>query len=425
MKRLKTIIKNEYIYSIVTKIISLGIALIQSVLVARYLGPKLQGTSAYITSIVSIGAIIITFGMHQAYPYFRKKYGKNYIYNDFISLIYLLYGTYFFLSIILSTIFITDSIIKIIIILIPIYGYDRIVSYIVLIEEPNKRNTWWTIIGIIDILFVICLMCFIKKSLLSATMILLFAELIKSIIYTILLKAKPLFNKKLFRLSIELLKMGFFPMLALLMTTLNYKIDIIMLKSFKFITVEQIGIYSIGMNFADKIVLIPDTLKGVLVSRLSKGADEKEVAKVSRLCFWTSICVCSLFLIFGKKIIGILYGPKYNGAYKILNICALGSIFVGYFKLIAQYNIVEKKQIRNVILLSFSIIINIFLNYILIPKFQLNGAAFASGVGYFISGIIFVVWFAKSNCMKISSMFFIKKEDINTIKKFIKKGEKK
>ena len=65
------------------------------------------------------------------------------------------------------------------------------------------------------------------------------------------------------------MKIGFFPMLALLMTTLNYRIDVLILKSYPQITSSQLGVYSIGISLADKIVLIPDTLKGILASKLS------------------------------------------------------------------------------------------------------------------------------------------------------------
>ena len=78
----KGLIKNEYLFSIFAKLITMFISLLQSILVARYLGTFYQGEMAYITSISSIGAIVITFGFHQAYPYFRKEYGKDKIYHS-------------------------------------------------------------------------------------------------------------------------------------------------------------------------------------------------------------------------------------------------------------------------------------------------------------------------------------------------------
>ena len=302
-------------------------------------------------------------------------------------------------------------------ILIPIYGYDRVISYIALIEAPNKRNAWWMIICFIDVIYVGIMVLFVPKSVGSAISILAFAEVLKCVVYTAMLRTRPSFNINQIPLFCQLLKMGFFPVVALLMTTLNYKIDILMLKSFDFITQSQIGIYSIGMAFADRVVIIPYTLKGVLASKLSKGADEEEVAKVCRLCFWCSVIICIGLIILGEPLLNILYGEEYFGSYDVLLICSVGSIFIGFFKLIAQYNIVNKMQIRNVLMLSISIIVNVILNKFLIPKYQLRGAAFASGVGYFLSGLIFIVWFSAANRIPLHSMFLINKNDIKSILK--------
>ena len=104
-RKIKNIINNEYIYSVATKFVSVLLTLLQSILVARYLGAALQGTSSYIISITSIGAIVVTFGMHQAYPYFRKNLGKEAIFKDFISITYLVFFVLFIFSIIISLFF--------------------------------------------------------------------------------------------------------------------------------------------------------------------------------------------------------------------------------------------------------------------------------------------------------------------------------
>ena len=73
-------------------------------------------------------------------------------------------------------------------------------------------------------------------------------------------------------------------------------------------------------------------------------------------------------------------------------------------------------------LLSLSIMINVALNLLLIPRYKLAGAAFASGVGYFMSGIIFVFWFLKSNHLRLCSMFVIQREDMLVLKSLIRRG---
>lgn len=421
--RLSKVIQNEYVFSVVSRGITIVMSLLQSILIARYLGPALQGDMAFVTSVSSIGAIILTFGFHQAYPYLRKEYGKDSIFKSYISTIFLHFIVGGVICIVLAILLCHNLSYLGAFLLIPFQGFANVVGYVCLVENPNERNKWWVITAAFDILFILLMRLLTTANWCVAFLIFLFPEFIRTIVFTLLLRVRAYKNSKEYKfMYASLLKFGFFPMLALLMTTLNYKIDVLMLQQFENITAADIGVYSIGMAIADRIVLIPDTLKGVLVSRLSKDGDESEVAKVCRISFWANIAVCIIVLLCGQWVVSLLYGTEYRKSYTVILICSFGTIFIGYFKLIAQYNIVNKKQIRNVILLSLSILINIILNYILIPRYGLNGAAFASGVGYFLSGIIFVIWFSRSTGLSFNLMFMPQVEDIRWIQGFFKRG---
>ena len=353
--------------------------------------------------------------MHQAYPYFRKKFGKDTIYQDYISLISLLFTILLSVGIALAVILPLELSLKSVFILIPLLGYSRIVSYVSLVEQPNVRNTWWTIISILDVIYVAFLWVFIQRSVLWGISILLFADVVKCIVYSYILKVKIVLHRGLSKLFIELVKYGFFPVLALLMTTLNYRIDVLMLHQYAGITDAMIGVYSLGLSLADKIVMIPDTLKGVLVSKLVKGAGDEEVAKVSRIGFWASVVLFALIAVFGKCVIDLLYGAEYAGAYSIILITSFGLLAVVYFKFIAQYNIVNKKQVLNVLLLSIAIVVDVVLNMIFIPIWGIRGAALATSIGNFVCGIVFVVYFCRKTGVPIAKMIIPQKSDLELI----------
>lgn len=420
---IKRLIKNEYVYSIITRFITIAVGMIESVLVARYLGAELRGINAYVSSIASVGSIVITFGMHQAYPYFRKKLGKEAIYQDYISLMAILYSLYFLIGIVLAIALPVSIGIKSVFVLIPLIGYSRIVDYISLVEHPNTRNTWWTTISILNVVYIIALCLFTTRNVLWGISILLFADLIKCIVYSRILKVKIVIHKDLIGLLTELVKYGFFPMLALLMTTLNYRIDVLMLHQYSYITDAMIGVYSLGISLSDKIVLIPDTLKGVLVSKLAKGAPDEEVAKVSRIGLWSSIALFLSIALVGKFFIKLLYGSEYDGAYSIIMITAFGLLSVIYFKFIAQYNIINRKQKLNVLLLSIAIIVDIVLNLAFIPIWGIQGAALATSIGNAVCGIVFIIYFCRKTGVPVFKMIIPQKDDIEIVKGIIRRGK--
>ena len=421
-KVIKTL-KNEYIFALFNKFFNIFIGLLQSILVARYLGAELKGINTYISSITSIGSIIITFGMHQAYPYFRKKFGKDYIYKDYVSLTMILYLIYFLIALSLAYFLNTTIQVKAAIILIPLLGYSRVTAYIALIEYPNVRNKWWTIVHIIDVLYVYLLWKYTTRNLYFGISILLFADLLKCIVYTLILKVKPHLNKNMTALLKELVKYGFFPMIALLMTTLNYRIDVLMLHEYNYITDSMIGIYSLGISLSEKIVLIPDTLKGILASKLAKGANHNEVAKISRISLWASLAFCLSIFVFGKSFINTLYGAEYSDAYIVIMITAAGVLAVSFFKYIAQYNIINKKQYLNVALLSIAIIVDIVFNLLFIPIWGINGAALATCLGNIVCGIVFIIYFCRKTGVWYGEMFFLQKKDIDIIKAMLNRNK--
>ena len=416
------IVRNEYLYSILTKFITVAISLAESVILARYLGASLKGTSAYISRITSIGSTVITFGMHQAYPYLRKKYGKDEIYEDYMSAIVVLYLIYMVVALIVGLLFISDIEIKAAILMIPLMGYTNVVNYVCLVETPNKKNTVETISTFVYVLFLAILWLFTKSTFAWAVVILAFSSVLRAIVFTAIVRPRVHIHKDFFRVVIDLFSIGFFPMLALLMTTLNYQIDVLMLKQYTFITAAQIGVYSIGISVSNKMVLIPDTLKGVMVSKLAKGADEKEVARVLRLCLCAGCMLCIVFLILGNWVIGILYGNEYAGAYEIMAISAIGAVMIGYFKLIAQYNIVNGNQKYTVGLLSISIVLNVILNLLFIPRWNANGAALATCLSHIACGFIFSIWFSRKGKVGFPVLFIPQKNDFEVFRTFFRKN---
>ena len=68
MVKVKTILKNDYIFSVTVKILMGLVGIFHSAFLARFLGAELKGMAATITSTVSVAQIFITFGINQAYP---------------------------------------------------------------------------------------------------------------------------------------------------------------------------------------------------------------------------------------------------------------------------------------------------------------------------------------------------------------------
>lgn len=423
VNKLKKILYNEYIYSIVTKIFLVGLGLVHSAIFARYLGASLNGSLNYITSITSIAAIVVTGGIHQAYPYFRKKYGKEDYVNKYMTMTTDIFLVLAIISVALF--FLVPNVEQSLMgILTVVAGYSTISGHVLLVESPNTRNRIFMLSHICETIFVIILYVFTKANIVFAIIAYIFADVFKIIAFIPKISFKIDHSYKISDLK-ELYAYGFFPMVALLLNTLNYKIDVIMLKNYSFISLAQVGVYSIGYTIANKTLLIPDSLKVILISKLAKGKDHEEVSRVMRLSFAVCILVAICIVLFGKPFIDLVYGKEYAGAYSVICISVCGTVFMTFFKMISQYNIMHKRQALNAALLTVSIIVNVGLNLLLVPIFDINGAAVATAIGYFVCSLVFIIYFCKVTNTRIHEAMLIQKSDIEPYLKKVKARIKK
>ena len=420
LTKIKTIVKNPYTFSLISKFFGVFVGFLFTVFQARFLGAEIKGQVATVNSIVSVAAIVFALGIHQAYPYYKRNSDVD-ILPIFMRIAVFLLALYGVIS--TGTILLVDLPVKYIAVLImsPLMVYDTIVSYVTLIEQPNKRNITDMLVMLGELILVIVLWRTSEPSFLIGLFIITIKDITKVIIFTFWWR-KRIFapSESMWKWFPKLIKFGFFPMLSLLMATLNYRVDVIMLNGK--VLDSAIGVYSIGVTVAERVWMIPDAMKGVMVSHLAKGKDARETALVIRLCNTGCLILILGIIALGKPFISLVFGAEYEGAYQITLILLLGVFSMIYYKTIANYNIAMGKQTTSFVLLTASVISNIIANYLLIPVWGIYGAGIASVISYALCGILFVVFFYRTTHIPFGEMLFIKKADIAKAKKLLKRS---
>ena len=207
-------------------------------------------------------------------------------------------------------------------------------------------------------------------------------------------------------------------MLSLLMATLNYRVDVIMLNGR--VPDAAIGVYSIGVTVAERVWMIPDAMKGVMLSNLTKGKDANETAFVIRLCNTGCLILILGIIALGRPFITWVFGAEYQGAYQITLLLLLGVFSMIYYKAIANYNIAMGKQTISFVLLSVSVLSNIIANFILIPVWGIYGAGIASVISYTVCGILFVITFCRDTKIEFMNMLLIRRSDLAKAKNMLR-----
>ena len=419
--RIKRLFKNEYLVSILTMVVNLAISMVYSMLIARYLGAEIKGMTAYIASVAAIGSKFLMFGLHQSYAFYRNQNDK--IKDKYINHIYVIFLFYAVIALTLCLIWRGNVIIMASIIMAVLGAYSGIIAYIYLIENSVKRNISMVFIHLLQVTFVVILFLVAKPNIFWGITNLIFVDVVIAIMYTIKLKVKFSFRSIDLRFLFEIFRMGFIPMITILVSGFNYKIDVLMLETFPNVTFAGIGVYSIGLMLADKVLLIPETLKGILLSRLARGKEADEVAKVMRMCLPVCFVMFGGIFLLGEKVIGWMYGPQYDGAYMITMITMFGVGAHMFYNMIEVYNIVHKKQKVTLIVASCSVVANIVINGILIPRYGITGAAVATLISYTGCAVALLSYFSWQTKIKFKNLVIINKKDINEVLNMI--GKKK
>jgi O-antigen/teichoic acid export membrane protein len=169
----------------------------------------------------------------------------------------------------------------------------------------------------------------------------------------------------------------------LLFANLFFQIDTILLSLWK--GNLYVGIYQAVFKFIILPLMIPDILNLTLLPVLSRlFVNEKEKAlKISyllnKLLFFLSLPITLILYVYAEDIIHIIYGSgQYAASIPVLKIFAF-NVFVRFsFEAFALILTTTNRQIIRMFTVIAATVLNVTLNYLLIPKYGVSGAAIVS-----------------------------------------------
>ena len=288
------------------------------------------------------------------------------------------------------------------------------------VENIKKRDIN-NIIYKISYLIIVTIAYILFRKSLKAILIVTFIEDIIIVVGTfITFKFKIKYKNLVKELNLKkLIKYGMLCMIMHSLMTLNYNLDILFLKNI--VDVYSVGLYSVGVSLANMLWLIPDALKDVLVNKTSRNDSINEIVKVTKYSLYFSLFIILGVIVFGKLFIQILYGYEFINSYWCTIILFVGCFSMVIYKLLHPLYIANGQQAYVVKVLAISVVTNIILNVLLIPRFSIYGASISSVFSYSVCSILFLVDFCKKYNKRIVDFIILKKGEIKRLIKNEKK----
>jgi O-antigen/teichoic acid export membrane protein len=392
------------------KILSLCFGVVSSIIIARYYGADIVGIVAILTSVLTVFTVLGSMGTNTSIlrliPQFKETSsaeGTYAIYLKILKLIILLSISsgllLFILSPVLANIIFHN---EYLIIFFYLSAFFVLVQTIIGVNTNTLRAVQnvklYSILQFIPsfitlfLLLIVTFLIYNKNNPIYIIFISNFIVVTISIIFIhYIFKSKnrnaksPISSSQILSLSLPMFLTGS-------MHLVISQTDTIMLGMMR--TESEVGIFTIAMKLALLASFILTAVNSLAAPKFSqlfhanKIDDLKEVAqKSSKLIFWTTLPLILLYILGGYYILGF-FGKVFTTGYYVLIILSIGQFVnasagsVGYFLDMTGY----QKEFRNIVFLGGAI--NISLNIILIPKFGIEGAAFASMVSIVFWNIV-------------------------------------
>lgn len=212
--------------------------------------------------------------------------------------------------------------------------------------------------------------------------------------------------KKLLSLSWPLIISG-------IMVSVYMKIDLIMLKEILGEAgVAASGAYSTVVWFSEALNFVPVVIVSSLFPAILNARRDdperykKRLQNLFDLMVWLSLSFAIVISI-GSPLIYKLFNPEYAAAAPVLAVHVWGSLFVFLGVASSQFLITEGYSKLTFLRTGVGAIINIALNFLLIPTMGMMGTAIATVIAYFSATflILFIPKTRRQGIMMLKSLF--------------------
>ena len=413
------------------------IGLLLVVLVARFYGPEGNGVFAVALLLPSALIQILNLGLPSSNVFFLGKnlnlINEIFILNFWITLILCIFG--FFFGIMLITFFhdvlfpnIDYNLLWIALLSFPLGLIQTIINSLFHALEKFRLYNILLILPSITLVVSILFLNLIQKTeiqyLIGSQFISSIFTIIVSVFWIREIDLPNKLNLQFKDLPRQIIKFGIKSHLSNLVSFINYKVDIFLANFF--LGPIAVGIYVIAVSLSERLWIFSHSASAVIFPRLARMSDNESERKsltplISRwVLFITLIFACISFYII-DFLVQFFFGSEYLEASLIFLLLLPGVLFLSCSRILSN-DIASRGKPEFNLFISFVVLaIGIIGNLILIPIFQLEGAACATSISYFFHLLFTIKVYSNLSDNTFLDSLLIKYTDLISIKNIVLK----
>lgn len=391
----KYIANTSWLFS--DKIISLGIGFIVTVIVTRYLGPERFGMLSYAISLTALFASASHMGLGGLVvrEIVKNKEERSVILGTSLALkmigallgyaLLMLYAyksegwltENFYLILLVSTTML-------------VLPFSGIITFWFESQVQGKYISVAQLSGALSGAALKVLFVVLGASLTYFAFAHIVQSLITGALLLFLFQKRSIFSIASWKFSVdkakELLASGWVIFLGSFFAVIYLKIDQVMLRWM--VGDTAVGVYSVASTMSEVWYFIPTAIVASFFPRLielkkeDSGLYHKKLQQIFDILFIIALAVAIAVNLLAPHLIGLLFGAVYQDAGAILVIHVWAALFVFMRAALSKWILVENLLVFSMITQGFGALVNVILNFYLIPLFGGQGAAIATLISY-------------------------------------------
>jgi O-antigen/teichoic acid export membrane protein len=160
-----------------------------------------------------------------------------------------------------------------------------------------------------------------------------------------------------------------------------------------------VGAYALAVTLADLARISTDVLSQVVLPRQveSEHLDAVDLTiKTTRICILLAVGSSALICVAAPFVVPVVYGAAYAGSVPPVLGLAPGLLAFGVARSIVTFLVRLNRPLTTSAMSVAALMLNVFLNLTLIPRFGIMGCAIASSVSYIILSAMQCIWFLRA-----------------------------
>ncbi|MFT6835904.1 MAG: O-antigen/teichoic acid export membrane protein [Francisellaceae bacterium] len=161
---------------------------------------------------------------------------------------------------------------------------------------------------------------------------------------------------------------------------------------------KSVGIYAVASRFSEIWYFIPTAIVTSLFPLLLKTKEsdnqkyQAQLQNIFSILFWMAVLIALIMQFLSAPLIEFLYGEEYEMSSSVLIIHIWAGLFIFMRALFSKWIIAERLLYFSLLSQGTGAVVNIALNYILIPIYGVKGAAVTTLISYGVASwfILFV-----------------------------------